>query len=156
PEACWLAALGALLLGSALLGAWLPWTQPALLLGCQAALGAAGWLLARLLPDLQRTLISERRATEGAEEQALQESHRAGLHRTRHATGVLLFVSLLERRVIVLGDEGIHARVGEQHWTATTQAVLDGIRAGSLRVGLIAGIARCGAVLAEHFPAPRH
>ena len=156
PEACWLVALGALLLGSALLVSWLPWNQPALLLCCQVSLAAAGWFMARVLPDLQRTFIRESRATEVAEEQAEQEFHRHGLHKTQHATGVLLLVSLLERRVILLGDEGIHARVGDDHWTATTRAVLDGIVAGSLRDGLLAGIERCGAVLAEHFPVQNH
>jgi len=152
-QARWLLALGALLLGSALLAEHLPWQSPALLLLCQMALGALGWLAAFLLPDLQRLLISEARATHVAEEQAVQEFQRQGLSRTAGGTGVLLFVSLLEHRVIVLGDAGIHALVGDAHWTATTQAVLDGIRHGSLRDGLIAGIERCGAVLAEHFPA---
>jgi len=152
PQARWLVALGALLLGSALLGDHLPWHAPALLLLCQVGLGALGWLAACWLPDLQRLLISERRATHVAEEQAVQEFHRQHLHRTRDGTGVLLFVSLLERRVIVLGDTGIAARVGDTHWTATTQSVLDGIAGGSLRSGLVAGIERCGVVLAEHFP----
>jgi len=151
-EARWLAALGALLLGTALLARHLPWESPALLLMCQVGLGAAGWFAAFWLPDLQRLLISERRATHVAEEQAAQEFHRQGLHRTREGTGVLLFVSLLERRVIVLGDAGIHARVGDAHWTAATQAVLDGIHRGSLRDGLLAGLQCCGGVLAEHFP----
>jgi putative membrane protein len=152
PQARWLASLGATLLGSALLARQLPWQHPALLLCSQALLGAAGWVLAALLPDLQRLFISEARATEVAEEQAVQEFHRYGLHRTAHGTGVLLLVSLLERRVIVLGDAGIHARVTEDHWTGTAAAVLEGIEKGSLRDGLVAGIGRCGAVLAEHFP----
>jgi putative membrane protein len=155
PQACWLAALVALLAGSALLVSWLPWEEPLLLLAFQVAAGGVGWLLAWRLPDLQRLFMSEARATEVAEEQAVQEFHRMGLHKTRNATGVLLFVSLLERRVIVLGDEGIHARVGADHWTATTQAVLKSIAAGSLKDGLLAGITLCGAVLAEHFPARR-
>jgi putative membrane protein len=156
PEARWLAALTLLLAGSALLMNWLPWQHPLLLLACQVASGAVGWLLAWWLPDLARHFIREARATEVAEEQAVQEFHRHGLHKTKNAIGVLLFVSLLERRVIVLGDAGIHAKVGDDHWTGTAKAVLDGIAAGSLRDGLLAGIERCGAVLAEHFPAQRH
>jgi len=152
PEACWLAALVALLVGSALLVSFLPWQEPLLVLAFQVTVGGVGWLLAWLLPDLKRLFITEARATEVAEEQAVQEFHRLGLHRTRNATGVLLFVSLLERRVIVLGDEGIHAKVGDDHWTATTQAVLKRIAAGSLKDGLLEGIGLCGAVLAEHFP----
>lgn len=152
PEARWLVGLGAMLLGSTLLAPHLPWHSPPLLLLCQVGFGALGWLAAWSLPALQRMLISEARATHVAEEQAVQEFHRQALHKTRDATGVLLFVSLLEQRVIVLGDAGIHARVGDAHWTATTAAVLDGVARGSLRDGLIAGIGRCGTVLAEHFP----
>jgi len=149
------AALAALLVASLLLASWIPWERPLLVLAIQLGAAAVGWLLARVLPDLQRAFVSEARATEVAEEQAVQEFHRLGLHRTQDATGVLLFVSLLERRVIVLGDRGIHERVGDAHWTATTQAVLDGIARGSLRDGLLAGIVRCADVLAEHFPAQR-
>ena len=64
----------------------------------------------------------------------------------------MILVSLLERRVVVLGDEGIDAKVGAEHWKDVDQAILDGIRRGSLRDGLIEGIRRSGAVLAEHFP----
>ena len=78
PQACWLAALSSLLIGSALLLSWLPWQHPLLLLACQVAAGAAGWLLAAWLPDLKRLFIGEARATEVAEEQAVQEFHRHG------------------------------------------------------------------------------
>jgi len=152
PGAEWLAALSFLLVGSSLLIAWLPWSHPAWLLLAQLAIGALGFGLARALPGLQRLFIAEARATAVAEEQALQEFYRNGLHRTEAATGVLLFVSLLERRAIVLADEGIHARVGPDFWAETDRAVLEGIRRGSLRDGLVAGVQRVGERLAEHFP----
>jgi len=152
PGAEWLAALSFLLVGSSLLIAWLPWSHPAWLLLAQLAIGALGFGLARALPGLKRLFIAEERATAVAEEQALQEFYRNGLHRTEAGTGVLLFVSLLERRAIVLADEGIHARVGPDFWSETDRAVLEGIRRGSLRDGLVAGIARVGERLAEHFP----
>lgn len=152
PGARWLCALCTLLVGSTLLEAHLPWTEPHWLLLCQAALGAVGFLLAELLPDAKRMFVRESRATEMAEEQALQEFHRLGLHKTRGATGILIFVSLFERRVIVLGDSGIHAKVGDEHWHSTERAILDGIVGGSLCDGLLAGIRACGEALAQHFP----
>ena len=91
-----------LLCGSALLAGWLPWDQPTLFFLSQLGLGAIGFLAARGLPGFKRAFISEARADEMAREQALQEFYAHGLHRTPNATGVLLFVSLLERRVIVL------------------------------------------------------
>ncbi len=152
PGACWLAALVSLLVGSALLEPWLPWDAPYWLILAQLALGAAGYAAACALPDLRRLFVGEARADAMVEEQAFQEFYRAGLHRTAGATGVLLFVSLFERRVVVLGDEGIDASVGAEHWAKTREAILAGIARGSLAEGLVAGIDACGAVLAEHFP----
>jgi putative membrane protein len=152
PDTAWLAGLCAMLLGTALLVADLPWQRPELVLAAQLALGAAGWLLARALPDVARLFLAERRATELAHEQALQEFQRLELSRTAGGTGVLLFVSLFEHRVVVLGDAAIHARVGDAHWDAATRAVLQDVARGRLSEGLCAGVAACGAVLAEHFP----
>ncbi len=152
PGAKWLSALSFLVVGTALLAPHLPWDRPAVFLACQIALGGLGWLVARALPDFRRLFVPAPRATEVCEEQALQEFFRNGLHETEQRTGVLLFVSLLEHRVVVLADSGIAAAVEQDTWSETDRAILEGIRAGSLRDGLIAGIRRAGEVLAERFP----
>jgi putative membrane protein len=153
PDTRWLAALLFVLTGSALLAANLPWHNPALLLACQIALGALGWATARALPGFARLFVRESRATAVAEEQAQQEFLRLDLRSTAAASGVLIFVSLFERRVVVLGDRGIDAVVGPEHWQAVDEAVLRGIARGSVRDGLVAGIELAGALLVEHFPA---
>lgn len=152
PAAEWMAGGLVLLVGSVLLASWLPWVSPPLFFACQLGLGAAGFLAARLAPGFKRAFVSERRAEETAREQALQEFYTHGLYRTEGATGVLLFVSLLERRVVVLGDAGIDAKLDASHWRATDDAILEGIRTGSLKEGLVEGIRRSADVLAEHFP----
>jgi putative membrane protein len=152
PAGLGLAALATALLGSALLEGFLPWSSPPLLLVCQIGLGAAGALGAALLPDLQRLFVSSRRAAAVADEQAFQEFYRLGLHRTEGRTGVLLFVSLFERRVVVLADEGISSRVEDGEWQATRDAILRGIRDGSLSHGLSAGIGHAGLLLAREAP----
>ncbi|HED65549.1 MAG TPA: hypothetical protein ENJ09_08335 [Planctomycetes bacterium] len=152
PAASWISAVLFVLLGSALLGAWLPFHRPYLLLPIQFLMGAIGYGIAELLPDFKRLFVRESRATEMAQEQAFQEFYSNGLHRTEEATGVLLFVSLFERRVIVLGDEGINAKVEPELWEKSTEIVLERIAAGNLADGLVAGIGEIGGVLAEHFP----
>jgi len=152
PGAKWLSAVSFLLVGTALLSAQLPWDRPALFLTCQIGLGALGWIVAQALPDFRRLFVPTARATEVCEEQALQEFFGNSLHETEGRTGVLLFVSLLEHRVVVLADRGISAVVDKEIWNETDRAILEGIRAGSLRDGLIAGVRRSGEVLAEHFP----
>jgi putative membrane protein len=152
PAARGLAALSLLVCGSALLAAWLPWSEPALVLGAQLLLGGAGYALARALPDFERFFVYEDRATAVVEEQATQEFYAAGLHRSAKGTGVLILVSLFEQRVVVLADQGIASAVEASFWNDVDRQILDGIVAGSLRDGLIAGITCAGAALAERFP----
>jgi putative membrane protein len=115
-------------------------------------MGAAGFGLARALPDFKRLFVFEDRATAVAQEQAFQEFYANDLHKTEAATGVLLFVSLFEHRVIILADEGIDSKVDAEFWADSDELILDGIRKGSLKEGLIAGIRQAGERLALDFP----
>jgi len=149
----WRAAAFAVPFASACLVAWLPWQQPAWLLACQLAIGAGAWSLVRALRPLARLFVREHTATETSEEQAYVEFHRLRLHETAGRTGVLLFVSLFERRVVVLADRGVDAQAGGAHvWAAAKDAVLEGVARGSLRDGLVAGVAEVGEVLARCAP----
>jgi len=152
PGALWLAASSTAVLGTALLAGWLPWGHPLGLLGCQLAMGAFGFLCASALAGFQRVFISSTRATEMATEQAVQEFYAHDLHRTEAQTGVLIFVSLLEHRVTVLGDQGISDKLDASHWKQVDDAVIEGIRGRSMKDGLSRGIRLCADVLAEHFP----
>jgi putative membrane protein len=79
-----------------------------------------------------------------------QFAHR--LHQTSDVTGVLIFASLAERRVEVIGDEDIHAKVGDAAWDAAVAAALAKIRTGDVAGGLVEAVGICGQALAEHFP----
>lgn len=152
PDARWFAALMLVLVGSAVLEPHLAWSNPPLVLAEQIALGALGYALAAWLPGFARVFVREKRATEVAEEQATQEFLGLDLAATAGASGVLIFVSLFERRVVVLADGGIASVAAPDLWQHVDEAVLRGVAGGNLRDGLIAGIERAGAVLAEHFP----
>jgi putative membrane protein len=72
---------------------------------------------------------------------------------------VVIFASIEDRIVAVLGDEAIHAKVGDEAWAKAVAAVQDGVRRGAPAQGFIDAVDLCGAVLAEHFPpsgAPHH
>lgn len=66
---------------------------------------------------------------------------------TRDRTGILLFVSLFEHRIEVVGDSGINAKVEQQEWVEVVDLIRDGIRRQSLADGLVAAIERCGDLL---------
>jgi len=152
PDAPWKAACAVLALGTVLCGHWLPYSHPVWLCAAQAVLGGLGYLLALGLADLRRSFVREPRASEVAEEQALQEFHRLALARSPERSAVLLFVSLFEQRVVVLADEAAHRAAGEGAWVRVDEAVLSGLREASLRLGLERGIDAAGAVLVAHLP----
>ncbi|BCA63934.1 membrane protein [Sphingomonas sp. HMP9] len=78
---------------------------------------------------------------------------RAGAEkRTKSATGVLLYLSLAERRAEIIADEAIHSRVPNETWGAAMAAVLTGVRDDRPADGMADAVAQIGTVLAEHFP----
>ncbi len=72
--------------------------------------------------------------------------------RTRASTGVLLYLSLAERRAEIVAERGIHARVAPEEWGEAMAALLRELRAGRPGEGMAAAVERVGAVLAQHFP----
>lgn len=77
---------------------------------------------------------------------------RLGMDRTAERNGVLFFVVPSRRTFVVLGDEGIHAKVGQDFWDAVAAAVSARFKAGDFTGGLVHGITEAGKQLAAHFP----
>jgi putative membrane protein len=110
------------------------------------------YLLARHLPFLSLPFISRRRMERAVRDRAQQVFFEQGLHRTINATGVLLFISLFERRVWILGDRGINERIDPQEWETMVRQLVQGIREERAADALCTVIGRCGALLRTHFP----
>jgi len=103
------------------------------------------------VPTVRRFATPGRLKTSHVHAKAVEQfAHR--LHQTDGRTGVLIFASLAERRVQIIGDEDIHAKVGDAVWKASVDAALSHIRTGDIAGGLVAAVNLCGAALAEHFP----
>src|SRR5512137_531856 len=77
---------------------------------------------------------------------------RMGMRATRDRNGILFFVVPSRRRFVVLGDEGIHQKVGQDFWDALVLAMAGDFKAGKFNEGLVRGIEECGRLLAAHFP----
>ena len=116
-----------------------------------AAAGAAiGFLLAAFVPPVKRWLAGdemlELRTRQRAEMAFLEEE----VFRTRDRTGILLFLSLFEHRVVVIGDSGINQKVEPGQWDGIVQTVVHGIRDGRPGEALSNAIRQCGELLEKH------
>lgn len=126
--------------------AWLPWNFAEWLLVILGAF-AAGMGAAKLLPSVKRMFAGRRLLDQRIAQKAAQVFIDEEVFNTRDRTGILLFVSLLERRVFVLGDSGINARVLQTDWQGVVDTVVEGIAGGRPADGLIAAIGKCGLLL---------
>jgi putative membrane protein len=75
-----------------------------------------------------------------------------GVTETRDRSGVLIYLSELERRVEILGDRGIHEQLGTDAWNQLVLELTAAIRGGNAYSGLTRIVERLGAELSAKFP----
>ncbi len=115
-------ALGAALAGFAVVLAdmrWPQWvTSHTALIHATTILGAAAAsaLLAVFVPPFARLFLRATRRDLEVRQHAQALFLTRELFKTRGRTGVLILVSLFERRVEILPDTGLHARVSKEDW----------------------------------------
>jgi len=66
---------------------------------------------------------------------------------TRDRTGILVFLSLLERQVVVLPDAGIAAKAPESAWSGVVGEIVLGMKAGRPTEALVTAVRSCGDTL---------
>jgi len=72
--------------------------------------------------------------------------------RTTGRTGILIYLSMRERRAEIVADEAIAGKVPAEIWGEAMAAMLVHIKDGRVADGMCAAVGKVGAVLAEHFP----
>ena len=78
---------------------------------------------------------------------------RLGVWDTEHNNGVLIYVQLIDRRVEIVADRGISAKVAQAEWDAVCRGMEAAFRANDYGRGALAAIQRIADLLAGHFPA---
>jgi putative membrane protein len=128
-----------------------PWVWVEMQILWPLAGAALGYFLCRV-PAIKRIFLSKDSIAEAVHLRSLAAFTGQGLHHTRAETGILIFVSLLEHRVVVLADRGIHTKVQQGTWDEVVQIVISGLKSGKPCDAFCKAIERCGEILAEHFP----
>lgn len=124
---------------------WLytPWGVVTTALGA----GLVGAVLATYVPPIQRWVAGGALLDETVHRRALQAFVEEEVFQTRDRTGILIYVSLREHRIEVLGDTGINERVQPDDWAEVVRRIRAGIRNDDLTGGLVEAIEMCGRLL---------
>lgn len=83
---------------------------------------------------------------------ALELFRVAAEKKTHGRTGVLLYLSLAERRAEIVADEAIHSKVEPEAWGEAMAVLIDKVRAGRPGEGMALAIDKIGEVVAGVLP----
>jgi putative membrane protein len=152
-EAVWRGAMlatalvtGILAILSAYTATWMPWGYLEFS-GLSLGSGILMALCVHFIPGLKRLLAGKEHLKDRVALKAAQAFIREEVFKTRERTGVLIYISLFERQVLVIGDTGINAKVKQTDWDDVVRLIVEGIRNKRAAAGLIEGIQRCGTLL---------
>jgi putative membrane protein len=84
---------------------------------------------------------------------ALRHFVESGVYATKDRTGILVFVSCMEREVRIVADSGINAKIEQKEWDELAQMLAQGIREKKTATALVEVISKCGDLLEKEFPA---
>ncbi len=128
---------------------WLPFGIPEVTMITIACfvLGAA---LAAFIPSFKRLFISAGVLQQRVDEHAAMAFLDEEVFSTRDRTGILIFISLFEHRVRVLGDAGINSKVRQEEWDEVVVLIVQAMKARRPAEGLLQAIERCGELLEKH------
>lgn len=151
PETVWAgAAAGAALACGALFlvdlanPLWWPIGAVTSAVSAAAILGAA---LGRWCSPVKRFFIGAHRLDDAVQRRAKEVFFDRGIAATKSRDGVLIFASLLERRVVILADEAVRAKVKPEAWRPVVQTLTAAAADGRVADGLVAAIEKAAAVL---------
>ena len=138
-----------LLIASSVLltNAWLPsWMHSSNFIAVSFFVGALlFWLLTKI--DAVKRFFSKPDSDAMVNTTALATFTTEEVFKTRERTGILIFVSLFEQKVEIIGDEGINSKVKQEKWQEAVNLILAGIKSNNFADGLVNAINFCGDLL---------
>jgi putative membrane protein len=108
--------------------------------------------LFRKFPVLKLSIVGRKRMEQAVRERAVRAFYEKRLYKTRDETGVLIFISLLERKVWILGDKGVDRIIPHAFWQERAVELTAGIRDNRACEALCAVIGKIGNEMEGHFP----
>ena len=83
---------------------------------------------------------------------AVQVFEKLGMHKTDLRNGVLIYVSFSDRKLAIIGDQGIDSVVPVDFWLSTKDKMIHHFKENRFADGIIAAIAEAGEQLKKFFP----
>ena len=104
------------------------------------------------ISHIDRLIVSKKVMEKKVKNRAIRHFMESGVYKTRDRTGILIFISFLERRIELIADSGINEKIDQSKWNDIVTHIIDGIKDKKLANNLIEAIDECGKLLSKYFP----
>lgn len=104
------------------------------------------------IPWVQKILVPERDEVEQVHQRAHLEFYLNKINETKHRTGILIFISVMEKKAVILADEGISSKLPADVWNDVLAKLGEQLKKGNWGFGFTEAIESCGHHLKTHFP----
>ena len=101
---------------------------------------------------IDRLIVSKKIMKQKVKERAVRHFMESGVYNTRDRTGILIFISFLERRIELIADKGINEKIPQEKWNSIVENIIQGIKSDKVIEKLKESILECGELLEKHFP----
>ena len=102
--------------------------------------------------EIRVVVVGNSKKFESVHKHAVEAFGKYGLHNTIDKTGVLIFLSVEEKRIEILADSGINAKVEQKTWDTMVTKLAENIRSGGSCKGICDLVKEVGELLTLHFP----
>lgn len=100
-------------------------------------------------------VVVTKKATKDVTQSAQKTFEKIGLGKTKLKNAILFYIAERSREFAILGDSGIHEKVGQDFWNALRDTMNENFRQSQFTDGLCTTIRLCGDKLSHYFPADK-
>ena len=83
---------------------------------------------------------------------AVEVFHFLKMDNTSLRNGVLIYIALDKKTLVIYGDKGINEKVDDSFWESTKDLILSHFKKNAFKEGLIQGVLKAGKMLEAYFP----
>ena len=107
------------------------------------------------IPALDRLLVPRFVRTACVTGSAFRLFAESGVHDTASHSGILIYVSILERQVRIVADSGINKKISQDMWNLLADDLAAGLGEKKYEAAIVETVQKCGQLLSQHFPAQK-
>lgn len=127
------------------------WIVPCVFVAVAFAMIVLGFYLCNI-EAVDRIIIPGSEKTKTVTARAMQYFTESGVYNTAEHSGILVFVSYMEREVRIVADSGINEKISQDLWNLIADELCEAFKKGEPAKAFIDAVEKCGTILAENFP----